>query len=224
MDVFRYIHSWVNNSTNTVFVTIPMIHIGTEQYYKEVSLIVNNLNLILEEGVPIKIDSEIGSYIKAAKKLGLVPQSQYLKIDEDVERINIDMDKSTFAGEFSKIPKEELRNLRLFKYILPFISKKKLLKFVYLCCSFPSDVKIKLIDPNNHYAYKHNKTPFDLLITNKRNDVIKTNLQRIINENKDREYRYDIGIIFGDEHMPAIYNQLKANGFKWHLEKEIFVF
>ena len=224
MKVYRYIHNWYHKSMNIKILTIPMIHIGTIEFYNEVSEILNNMNLVLEEGIPISIDSEIGSYNKIAKKIGLVSQSEQMKLEKDLKRINIDIEHNNFKTQFEHVSKIELNNVRKFKFLLPFISKKKLLNMFYYVCAYTTTNKIELINPDNHYSYKHNKTPLDLLITNTRDEIISKNLQDIINNNKNRDYRYDIGIFFGDEHMPIIYKTLQNNGFDWELTKKIDIF
>lgn len=82
-----------------------------------------------------------------------------------------------------------------------------------------------LINPENHYAFKHKDKPNrELLISNIRDESIQKNLTLYIDKNKDREYRFDTGIIFGDAHMPYIYEILKEKGFNWSLEEKIFVY
>lgn len=224
MRVYRYIHSWHNKTNNINIITIPMIHIASKQFYTEVSNIVNTCNLILEEGIPVSIDSEIGSYTRIAKKAGLVAQSNELKIEDDVKRIYIDIDKNEFEIGIKAISKNELRNVKIFKYILWSLTRKKILDMLYSVCAYPDSSRIPLINPDNHYSYKHNKSPLDLLVTNTRDDCISRNLQEIIDCNKTREYRYDISVLFGDEHMPIIYKTLQNNGFDWTLEKRIDLF
>lgn len=224
MKTVRYIHSWESGTTNMVFTTIPMIHIGSEEYYDIVSKIINEQNLILEEGIPIAIDSEIGTYNKIAHKVGLVTQGKYLRYDDDMFRINIDIDVDNFKNALSLIPKKDLFRIRLFKYILMFVPAEKIKEYIKIAFAYSEDASIKLINPYNHYSYKHNKTPLDVLITTTRNDSILNNLQKIIDENKDRQYRYDIGITFGDDHMPFIYKKLQENGFSWKLREKVVVF
>ena len=223
-EVFRYIHSWENESGNLVFITIPMIHIGSPKYYAEVSALINSTNMLLEEGVPSKIDKELGTYNWIAKKLGLVSQSSSMKIDDDIKRENIDIGKNEFDEGFSEISVIERVKIKFYKYIMLFVSKQKMFELLYLCFGYSGEAWLKLVDPSQHYAYKHDKTPFDLLITNTRDEYVKKNLQSMIDKNIDREYQYNIAIQFGDEHMPIIYSVLKENGFKWKLEKKINVF
>ena len=224
MKVYRYIHTWKNKSLNIYVTTIPMLHIASKQFYEEVSNTVNNCNLILEEGIPISIDSEIGSYTRIAKKVGLTAQINEISFEEDIKRINIDIDKNEFEIGLKSISKKELNNIKYFKHILWMLSKRKLLDMLYATFTYPESSKVSLINPDNHYSYKHNKTPLDLLITNTRDNCISKNLQEVIDLNKTREYRYDISVLFGDEHMPIIYKVLQNNGFDWTLQKKIDVF
>jgi len=192
MRVYRYIHTWKHKSYNICFTTIPMIHIASKQFYEDVSSIINNCNLILEEGIPISIDSEIGSYTRIAKKVGLFAQINELRIESDITRLNIDIEKSELEIGLKSVSKKELLKFKCFKYLLLILSKQRLLEALYDLCAYPESSKALLIDPVNHYSYKHNKTPLDLLVTNTRDDCISKNLQEIIDVNINREYRFDL--------------------------------
>lgn len=203
-----------------------MIHIGTKEYYENISHLIDNLNMVLLEGVTFKSSTEMGKYDKTAKLFGLYTQKNNLKITEDINKLNIDIAQNVFEEEYLKINLFE--RLKLLKYsIALFIlskNKKKAKEELIKYFAYTEDQSIKLIDPGNHYSYKHDKSPFDFLITNKRNDYIEQNFKNFINENKDRKYRYDVGIIFGAAHMPVFYNILKNHGYKWKMKQKIQVF
>lgn len=79
MKVNRYIHEWTNEENNVVFYTFPMVHIGIEEYYKEISNEIKNLNYLLIEGVTLP-KGDFGKYEKISKKLQLSSQRKSLHV------------------------------------------------------------------------------------------------------------------------------------------------
>ncbi|MHB8132384.1 MAG: hypothetical protein ACYDEX_25810, partial [Mobilitalea sp.] len=221
MKLTRFVHQWVNEKTKINIFTFPMIHIGTKEYYQNISNHINELNLILEEGVPIQIDKEIGSYKRLAAKLGLISQQEGLIIDQDMNRINIDLSKEEMENELRSLPQKELRKIKMAKYILPFISKESICMHFVKSFVYSDETRIKMVDPENHYSYKHTNSILDKFILNTRDKYIKENILSTLEVNWNREFRYDIGIMLGDEHMASIYKILNENGFKWSVIDEI---
>lgn len=226
MKVIRYIHEWKNEKNKTVFYTYPMIHIGIEEYYKEISNEIKNLNYLLTEGVSLP-KGDFGKYEKISKKLQLSSQIKSLHIPTDLKIRNIDIDPNHFKKGTQQLKlKDKIRFIKLiiFFQIPYFFNKDKILKLLKIRLSYPENKEYILKNPLKHYAFKHKeKSSLDLLIQNTRDEIINKNLEEIIEENKNREYRYDIGILFGDEHMPYIYQTLHNNEYKWKFLKEITV-
>ncbi len=220
MNVIRYIHEWTCENNNIVFFTFPMIHIGTKDFYKTISDEIENLNCVLLEGVPLK-RSELGTYIKLAKQFDLSSQSESLKIPSDMNTQNIDMDPTDFKKGISDLHFKDKWRLFYISFFLkfPLLLKKDLaindLRKMYY---YPPNEEYRMMNPLNHYAFKHKeKSSLDLLIQNTRDEVINKNLETVIKENRNRDFRYDIGILFGDNHMPYIYQTLNKNKFKLKL-------
>jgi hypothetical protein len=228
METIRYIHEWVNDKNHLVFHTLPMFHIGQERYYLKIQNVVNQMNQVLIEGVPLDNYKQIGRFNKIAHKLGLKSQNEIIKYDDGIIIHNIDMLGEDFKNELSALPVRDKIKLRVLDLFMVLIGEKQkirimnLLKEIY---AYPKDMEIEQINPENHYAFKHkNKEKYELLIENKRNKEISANLSDFIEKNKMREYRLDIGILFGDEHMPYIYELLKTKGYKWKLEDKVVIF
>jgi hypothetical protein len=78
MNVFRYIHRWENEKSNLIFYTFPMIHVGTKEYYDQISNMCDDFNMILVEGVQLGRKPELGTYKKTAKIFGLKNQNEFL--------------------------------------------------------------------------------------------------------------------------------------------------
>ena len=103
MNVFRYIHKWENENNPLIFYTFPMIHIGEKEYFEKVANLCNDLNMILVEGVSLGSKTDIGKYRSTAKLFCLKNQFDYLKFDEDIPILNIDIEKETFRKKLEKI-------------------------------------------------------------------------------------------------------------------------
>ena len=227
MKVFKYIHEWSSIKESIVFHTFPMIHIGQKTYYDEISTMLNEMNQVLIEGISQNKKSELGSYNNFAAILGLETQKNCLKIPEDMHTINIDIPGNMFKSEINQLPLFEKMKLFLMELTLRKISTKQavLLSTLKNIYSYREESRIKLINPENHYAFTHkSKSKFELLIENKRNELIQNNIEKYIIMNNGRKYRMDIAILFGDAHMPYIYETLKKKGYKWKLEKTIEIF
>jgi hypothetical protein len=203
-----------------------MIHIGTKEYYDQISNMCDDLNMILMEGVQTKKMTELGKYKKTAKIFGLKNQSDFLKIDVEIPIRNLDIDKDTFDEEYGKIKLSVKLAFLKFSFALFILSfnKNNSIKLLKKYFSYNSDDAIKLINPHNHYSYKHNKSPFEYLIKNVRDNNIENNFKGYIEENINRSYRYDVGILFGDYHMPIFYKILQNYGYKWKMVKKIEIF
>lgn len=226
MKVIRYIHQWTSESNNLVIYTFPMIHIGKKEYYKEVSAEIENLNLLLLEGVSVsKRFSEVGSYINFARNMNLCSQKESLQIPKDLSIINIDMKQSVFYKKLTLFNKAQLFFISTYLKLPIFIYGDKGLEKLKLLFSYPKSIEYKMKNPLKHYAFIHKeKSSLSLLIENERNNEIVKNLEQIIKNNRNRKFRFDIGILFGDAHMPHIYQTLNKNNFKWKLHKELIVF
>jgi hypothetical protein len=228
MKVFRHIHEWNKNGSNLFFHTFPMLHIGEKSYFDEIAHMLQEMNQVLIEGVAISKNKELGSYIKIARLLGLTSQIDTLKMPTDIVVKNIDMPSVQFKHEVKVLPFKEKLKLFFIELFMKKIPKKYaslLHKQMEVTLGYSEDERIKLIDPENHYAFMHyKKSKLDLLIENKRNEIITKNLDDYILLNTNRSYRMDIAILFGDAHMPYIYKKLKDSGFTWKLERTINVF
>ena len=99
MRVIRNIHEWHHEKTNLSFSTFPMVHIGKQSYYDDISKIISDLNVVLVEGVSVfktksSFFSRMYKYKKLAKYFGIVDQETYLKYPDDLPKVNIDFQPS----------------------------------------------------------------------------------------------------------------------------------
>lgn len=205
-----------------------MIHIGEQKFYDEVAQDLQAMNQILVEGVPLPKRGQLGSYTVLAKAIGLETQSQCLRIPSDVGVTNIDLSPQLFRLEYLKLPiRDKLKLLFIERFLrrMPKKYRSRLKDWLIRVFAYKGDQGIELINPLRNYAFKHqSKTKLDLLLENQRDEAIAANLKKYIEDNYDRKYRMDIAILFGDAHMPYIYEQLHGQGFRWHMEKKVIVF
>jgi hypothetical protein len=204
-----------------------MIHIGNPSYYDDISNMLSGMNLLFIEGVPIHRRAELGSYTRIARLLGLATQQERLKVPENAKSINIDMPGKQFTEKMSRLPIRDKIKLLVVELFMRNISKEyamKLRQTLKVIYEYSEDAKLKLIDPGNHWALMHrHKSKLELILENDRNEIVANNIGNYIEEYKQVKIRQDIGIIFGDAHMPYIYRELKENAYKWKLEKSIEV-
>lgn len=224
--VYRYIHSWTHEEYNLVIYTFPMVHIGEKRYYQEINKMINELNHVLLEGCSIKKSSrDLGKYNIVAKALGLSTQDSEIHFPEDINIINIDIDDNNLNEGIKEISLREKLFLKSYDKKMKKISKIENLKeLVKRILSYPFGSDYALINPKKHYYFKNReKDKLDLIIQNDRDEIFQKKLTEYINDNKDRKYRFDIGIMLGSSHMPAVYRVLEKFNFKWELNKKIIV-
>lgn len=225
-EVYRYVHEWEHDSIPLVFTTIPMIHVGLKSYYDDVNEIIDQFNHLLLEGVHIKnASTEFGRYKYLASEVNLKNQYDEIRIPNDITVFNIDMDEDIINKKIKKISLKEKIKLRTYKNRIKKIKERNdLLEILIEYCKYPLGSDTKLIDPKSHYQFKNRKKDkLDIIIENDRDDNFQEKMKKYIEENKKRKFRLDVGIMVGDSHMPAIYRILEQYGFKWKLNKKIYV-
>ena len=101
--MYELVHS--SEDVNLQFRLIPMIHIGSEEYYNEVIGYLNECDEILYEGLKSKKGTRVTRlYGSVAKKLDLVTQNQILKRDKiKPPLIHSDFDLETASREWNKL-------------------------------------------------------------------------------------------------------------------------
>ena len=200
-----------------------MIHIGNEEYYREISGLVSGLHSVLVEGVSLNT-KELGTYRNLAEGLNLQTQEAVI-IPDDLPVHNIDLDPDEFETEIRKLPISDKMAIKKIDFALRKNWKNRKEEIVELLVkhfSYPEESRHHLKNPENHVALKHkNKTKKELLFENKRNDCFQRELNTYIDANIERPFVFTCGILLGDAHMPYIYEVLKERDFHWSLYKEV---
>jgi hypothetical protein len=90
------------------FILFPMIHVGSQQFYDEVSRRLGKCDLILAEGVDSKKASLLTrSYriVKRIRRMDLVTQQEGMKVSSFRDKLlNADMEARAFDDQWSTLP------------------------------------------------------------------------------------------------------------------------
>lgn len=88
------------------FITLPVFHIGTKEFYTEIATELDKCDLILFEGIDIKGMGVLWkSYQHLATRLGLVYQNHALNLNKHKEKlIHTDFSKEEAEREWKKVP------------------------------------------------------------------------------------------------------------------------
>ena len=182
------------------FRLIPMVHIGTPQFYEEVTENLNECDEVLYEGCDVKgINIYSKLYGRLAKKLDLVKQSEHLDLRKvDAKFIHSDYNKETGKNAWRKLRLlEKLKMLILEPIELLFYSQ--FLTREILTKSFMTGAE------ENYLAYgsvDDEEGTVENLILNDREQIIFQHIrQKIELESQDDKL---IGILYGAGHMKKI--------------------
>src|SRR4026207_2019602 len=102
------VYSLKKDSTALEFVVFPMIHVGSREYYREITRRLSTCDLILVEGVKSKKATILTlSYrcIKKIRRLDLITQTEGIRLDEFRNEIkNTDLEENAFDERWSSLP------------------------------------------------------------------------------------------------------------------------
>lgn len=219
--VLRYVYIWEKEDSQLFFFTFPMIHIGKKIYYEKINKYLFEMNHILYEGVKFrKRKSDLGKYRYIAKIASLSTQYDEIVFPDDTNNICIDMDGKVFEGKYKKINIKDKLIIKFMNLLIWLYSRKyDLRKELIDSFSFSDNSDYNCLNPLKQKAMRNikQKSYFKILIENERDNIFEEKLSNYINENLNRSYRLDVGIILGDYHMPIIYEMLNSKGYKWKL-------
>jgi len=180
------------------FLIFPMIHVGSKEFYEEISRRLASCDLILAEGVKSRRVNLITlSYriVKHIRRIDLVTQHDGMRVETFRAKIlNTDIDGAAFDERWSSLP----ISLRLqfivlvpicVVYLFLFGTRETLADYVALD-DLPSPEEI-LSDNENSEA-------FDSLIINERNRILIEHVTKLEDQQNGAK---QIGIVYGARHM-----------------------
>jgi hypothetical protein len=102
------VYSLKRNSAALEFVVFPMIHVGSREYYQEISRRLSTCDLILVEGVKSKKAAILTlsyRFIKKIRRMDLITQNEGIRLDEFRNEIkNTDLEENAFDERWSSLP------------------------------------------------------------------------------------------------------------------------
>ena len=181
------------------FLIFPMIHVGSSEFYQEISRRLSSCDLILAEGVKSRRAYLITlSYriVKHIRRMDLVTQQDGMRVESFRAKIvNADMDGSAFDERWSSLP--VLLRAQLFiiipvfvVYLLLFGTREMLAKNIALD-DLPSSEEIISEDEDFEQL--------DSLIIDERDRKLIEHIARL--EDQRTEDSQQVGIVYGARHM-----------------------
>ena len=183
------------------FLIFPMIHVGSREFYEEISRRLASCDLILAEGVKSRRAYMLTlSYrlIKYIRRIGLVTQQDGMRVESFRERIvNADMGGSAFNERWSALP-FKLR-CQLFIYIPVFViylflfGTRETLAEHLAFDDLPSDEDMLSEDDDFEQL--------DLLLVDERDRKLIEQIAKL--EDQRTETSQQIAIVYGARHVRA---------------------
>jgi hypothetical protein len=196
------VYSLKHDSTALEFVIFPMIHVGSREYYQEITRRLSTCDLILVEGVKSKKAALLTlsyRFIKKIRRMDLITQHEGIRLDEFRNEIrNTDMEENAFDEGWSSLP-ITLR-LQLFLlvpffvlYLFAFGTREKLAENLVLE-DLPSSDEILFEDES--------LSRLDTLVVDERDRKL---LEHLANVNDERaQISQRIGVLYGAFHMRRV--------------------
>ena len=196
------VYSLKKDSTALEFVVFPMIHIGSREYYQEITRRLATCDLILVEGVKSKKATILTlsyRFIKKIRRMDLITQNEGIRLDEFRNEItNTDMEENAFDERWSSLP-IALR-LQLFilvpfcvLYLFIFGTRKTLAENLAIE-DLPSAEEVLFEDES--------LSRLDSLVVDERDRKLLEHIARVNDERAQTSQR--IGVLYGAFHMRSV--------------------
>ena len=196
------VYSLKKDSTALEFVVFPMIHVGSREYYQEITRRLSTCDLILVEGVKSKRAAILTlsyRYIKKIRRMDLITQYEGIRLDEFRNEIrNTDMEENAFDERWSSLP--IMSRLQLFIFI-PFcvlylflFGTREILAENFVLEDLPSSDEVLFEDET--------LTHLDSLLMDERDRKLLEHIASVNDERAQTSQR--IGILYGALHMRCV--------------------
>ena len=182
----------------------PVFHIGSPAFYAALSDDLARFQVFLLEGV--RWWRRRGSlYDLAARNLGLVTQTEHLRLPPDAERLPLDMDARAFARAARALP----IGSRLFLNFL---------RPLFWAVTFTEDGRHLMWDTISKESHVRSRqareTPLQQLIKSKRDRAMSDKLRLFVQDPARIRAGRPAAVVAGAAHMPALYETLRDCGFQ----------
>jgi len=197
-DVRSAVYRLKKDGSGPEFLLFPMIHVGSPEFYEEISKRLVSCDLILAEGVKSKrVNLLTLSYriVKHIRRMDLVTQCDGMKIENlRAKVLSTDMDGAAFDERWSSLPLS-LRALLFIMlpiyvvYMFLFGTREMIAKNIALD-DLPSSEEIMSDDDDFEQ--------FDSLIIDERDRKL---IEHIVRLDAEKQGHQQIGIVYGARHM-----------------------
>jgi hypothetical protein len=197
------VYSLKKDSSGLEFVVFPMIHVGSREYYKEITRRLATCDLILVEGLNSKKAAILTlsyRFIKKIRRMDLITQNEGIRLDEFRNEIkNADMDAKAFDERWSSLP-ITLR-LQLFVFVPVFV----LYLFVFGTREIlASNLVIEDLPTSEEEDLSEDESlsTLDSLVVDERDRRLLEHIASVDDERGQNPQR--IGILYGAFHMRRV--------------------
>lgn len=203
------VYSLKNDTSALEFVIFPMVHVGSREYYSEVSRRLSSCDLILVEGVKSKKIAVLTlSYriVRKIRRMDLVTQHEGMRLDEfQNEILNADLEENAFDEKWSALPFTLRAQLFMFVplcvlYLFFFGTRETLAENLALE-DLPSSEEVLMEDES--------LSRFDTLIVDERDRKLIDQIAKVNTERSQASQR--IAIVYGALHMRRVMAFLMQN-------------
>ena len=197
------VYSLKKDSTALEFVVFPMIHVGSREYYQEITRRLSTCDLLLVEGLKSKKATILTlsyRFIKKIRRMDLITQHEGIRLDEFRNEVkNADMDGSAFDERWSSLP-ITLR-LQLFIIVPAFV--------VYLFLFGTREILAENLaiedlpnEEEENSSEDETLTTLDSLVVDERDRRLLEHIATVNDERAQNPQR--IGILYGAFHMRRV--------------------
>jgi hypothetical protein len=192
------VYSLKKDGSSLAFLIFPMIHVGSPEFYAEISSRLANCDLILAEGVKSRKANLLTlsyRFVRHVRRMGLITQQEGLRVELFRAKLfNADIDGATFDQGWSSLPiswrMQIMILLPIYVLYLALFGTRQTLAENIAIEDLPSDEEILL----NDEAFEK----YESLLIGERDQILIGHIRQLdANQNEPQT----IGIVFGAQHM-----------------------
>ena len=196
------VYSLKKDSHGLEFLIFPMIHVGSREFYQEISRRLASCDLILVEGVKsrnVAILTLSYRVVNKIRRMDLITQHEGMRLDEFRHKIqNADMEGAAFDERWSALPIKV--RLQLFLLVPVFI--------VYLFLFGTREILAEnlvvedLASSEEELSEDESFSKYEALVVDERDRKLIEHIANVNNERSQTSQR--IGIVYGAFHMRCV--------------------
>ena len=197
-NVRSVVYSLKKDGSRLEFLIFPMIHVGSAEFYDEISRRLASCDLILAEGVKsrrVKLITLAYRVVKHIRRMELVTQQDGMRLDSFRAKIlNTDIEGAAFDERWTSLP----ISLRAqFVVLVPIF-----VVYLFVCGTRETLAEYIALDdlPSNEEILSDNEDleAYDSLIVDERDRILIEHIAKL--EDQQTEAK-QIGIVYGARHM-----------------------